>query len=47
MSYNAETKYIAFVVVWFFVLPAVLDDLWSHVTHSATSFVAFGGDPVV
>jgi hypothetical protein len=47
MSYNAETKYVAFVVVWFFVLPTVLDDLWSHVTHGAASFVTLGSDPVV
>jgi len=47
MGNYAKTEYIAFIVIWFFVLSTVLDDLGGHVTHGSTSFVALSRDPLV
>lgn len=47
VCYYAKTEYIAFAVVRFLILSTVLYDLWCHVAHRPTSFVALGGDPII
>lgn len=43
----AVTEHVAFVAIGLFKLPTIFDNLWCHITHRSTPFIAFIVDSLI